>query len=413
MESSQSWIANVEILNAQLAKETWYNTFWAKFSGNVDISKDDNGNNVYSPSGKPIEVLKDFVSQGRDNMLIPFLRELTGSPVFGDTVLKGTGEDQSLYWLRQFVNQYRKAVMKKSGSMSEQRQKIFKLYEEAKPQLSRWFTKYENQMVFQTFLEGASQNLTAGTDDDGLGLEVRYHPNWYVQNNGTFANVGTDQQTKTNAELDTAAAYTLGDLTSAMMWELRNKCMALRIPQMETKDGHKFWCMVVHPSQYKDLSTESSGAFLAANREAFSTKMLNMPELAGAQAYYAGFAIYEDIVGIRGWDATNADFGFDTTSAALAPTNITSNYNAIVFGKNAIGKGVAKDLHFTSEIDDHTNIIEVGGAMIDGYGRADFFSETDATTASAKAFETGNTSKSESGATLAAINQSSLIFMTD
>ena len=126
METSQSWIANIAILNKLLAKETWYNTFWAKFSGQVDISKDDNGNKVYQPSGNTIEILNDFVSQGRDNMLLPFLKELSGEPVFGDTVLKGTGEDQTMQWLRTYVNQYRKAVMKRSGQMSEQRQKLYK-----------------------------------------------------------------------------------------------------------------------------------------------------------------------------------------------------------------------------------------------------------------------------------------------
>ena len=62
METSQSWIANIAILNKLLAKETWYNTFWSKFSGQVDISTDDNGNKVYSPSGNTIEILNDFVS---------------------------------------------------------------------------------------------------------------------------------------------------------------------------------------------------------------------------------------------------------------------------------------------------------------------------------------------------------------
>ena len=64
MESSQSWIANVEILNSLLRKESWFNTFWAKFSGNVDISQDDNGNPVYTPSGNPIEVLNDYGTIG-------------------------------------------------------------------------------------------------------------------------------------------------------------------------------------------------------------------------------------------------------------------------------------------------------------------------------------------------------------
>tara|TARA_R100000963_G_scaffold12260_2_gene8926 strand:+ start:5538 stop:6779 length:1242 start_codon:yes stop_codon:yes gene_type:complete len=411
MESSHSWIANVEILNAQLAKETWYNTFWSKFSGNVDISKDDNGNNVYSPSGNPIEILKDFVQQGRDNMLIPFLRELTGSPVFGDTVLKGTGEDQTLYWLRQFVNQYRKAVMKKSGSMSEQRQKIFKLYEAAKPQLSRWFTKYENQLVFQTFYEGASQNLTAGTNDDGLGLGVRYNPNWWVNDGGVLTSVGTKSTFPTVANLDAGVTAADQKMTSDILWQLRTKCMELMIPQMTTKDGHKYYCMIVHPSSMRNLYAESSGAFKTAQREAFSSKMLALPELSGATAYYAGFVFYEDIVGIRGWDGAN--LGFDSVSEMFDPTDVTTNVNSIVFGKNAIGKGVAKDLHFTSEIDDHTNIIEVGGAMINGYGRADFVAEGDGTEGAGDAFETGNTSKTIIDSALTAINQSSLILMTD
>ena len=164
METSQTWIANVAILNKLLAKESWFNTFWAKFSGNVDISNDDNGNPVYRPSGKPIEILSDYIAQGRDNMLIPFLSDLSGSPVFGDTVLKGTGEDQTMKWLRSFVNQYRKAVMKRSGQMSEQRQKLYKLYDQARPQMARWFTKWENQAIFQTFYYGVSPNLSEGTN---------------------------------------------------------------------------------------------------------------------------------------------------------------------------------------------------------------------------------------------------------
>ena len=411
MESAHGWIANVEILNAQLAKETWFNTFWSKFSGNVDISKDDNGNNVYSPSGNPIEILRDFVQQGRDNMLIPFLKELTGSPVFGDTVLKGTGEDQTLHWLRQFVNQYRKAVMKKSGSMSEQRQKIFKLYEAAKPQLSRWFTKYENQLVFQTFYEGASQNLTAGTNDDGLGLAVRYHPNWYVNDGGVLTAVGSENALTLNSELDTGVTGADTAMTSAILWSFRTKMMQLRIPQMTTSNGNKYWCLIVHPLTMESLYSESSGAFKAANREAFSTRMLQLPELSGATAYYAGFVIYEDIAGIRAWDGDN--FGMDTVSEMFAVTDVATNHNSIAFGKHAIGKGIAKDLHFTSEIDDHNNLIEIGGAVIDGYGRADYVAEGDGTTGDGDAFEIGGATKDEIDSALSCTNQSSAILMTN
>ena len=419
MESTQSWIANVAILNKLLAKETWYNTFWSKFSGGVKVLNDENGNPSYSPSGKPIEVLNSFISEGRDNMLIPFLKELTGSPVLGDTVLKGTGEDQSMYWLRSYVNQYRKAVMKKSGSMSEQRQKIYKLYEAAKPQLSRWFSKYENQSIFRAFYEGVSPNLSEGTAYDGLGLPLRFHPNWYYCNHDTkggLTAIGTDGYTKTVAQLDTAES---SQKTPTANWlhNMRLKAMTLRIPQIETKSGHKFWALVVHPVQMIALQTDS--VFYGAQREAFSGKMLDLPELTGAQGYYAGFAIYEDIVGIRQWDDTAAVgqelFGA-TTSTMLAPDASspgTTNYNAIVFGNSAVGKGVASDLHFTNEIDDHENTIEVGGALINGYNRADFFTETNASESNGYAFEKNQAARAVMDSALAATNQSSFICMTN
>jgi hypothetical protein len=421
METSQTWMANVEIVNAQLAKESWYNTFWAKFSGNVDLSNDENGNTVYKPSGQPINIMNQFIQQGRDNMLIPFLSELSGSPVYGDTVLKGTGEDQSMKWLRTFVNQYRKAVMKKSGSMSEQRQKIYKLYEAAKPQLSRWFAKWENQAIFQTFYEGVSPNLSQGTNSDGLGLVRRYHPHWWINDGGVLTAVGTSGTTKTNANLDAAIGMTAAadgtcdtGMTAAILHDLRVKCMELRIPQMTTKSGHPFWCIVMHPASASALMQDST--YKSAVQAAYTGKMLDEPELIGAVGYFAGFAIYEDIVGIREWDEAGYFFG-STTATRLDPTAVTLAsgtarvYNHVVFGRNAIGKGVARDLHFTNEVDDHENTIEIGGAVINGYQRNEYFAEGDATTGSGDAFYRANTTVAD-GAALAAENTSSLIFST-
>ena len=422
MESTQSWIANVEILNSLLRKESWFNTFWAKFSGNVDISQDDNGNPVYTPSGNPIEVLNAYVAQGRDNMLIPFLSDLSGSPVYGDTVLKGTGEDQAMKWLRAYCNQSRKAVMKKSGSMSEQRQKVFKLMDEARPQLARWFTKWENQAVFQTFYEGVSPNLSAGTASDGLGLARRYHPNWYINDGNVLTTVGTEKTTKTNANLDAALGMTASAdatcdnaMTADILRELRVKCMSLKIPQMETADGHRFWCIVMHPAQLASLQTDTD--YETAQRFGFmGSGGAKMPQLTGMAGYYAGFCIFEDIVGVREWDESGYFFG-STTSARFDDSAVTLASgtarvrNAIVFGKNAVGKAVADDLHFTSEVDDHANTIELGGAVINGYNRADFFAEVDALESSGDAFYK-NQSAAHDSAALSCVNQSSLILAT-
>ena len=84
----------------------------------------------------------------------------------------------------------------------------------------------------------------------------------------------------------------------------------------------------------------------------------------------------------------------------------------MVFGKHAIGKGVAEDLHFTNEVDDHENTNEIGGASINGYNRADYFSESNATTGNGGAYENDGTAAAEADSAMAATNQSSLIFST-
>jgi len=76
-----------------------------------------------------------------------------------------------------------------------------------------------------------------------------------------------------------------------------------------------------------------------------------------------------------------------------------------------MGKAVADDLHFTSEVDDHANTIELGGAVINGYNRADFFAEDDALESSGDAFYK-NQSAAHDAAALSCVNQSSLILST-
>ncbi|KKK53115.1 hypothetical protein LCGC14_3098010, partial [marine sediment metagenome] len=122
MDATQAWIANVAILEEELRRETWFNTLWGQFfRGNVSVITDDNGNKDAVLSGKPIETLTEPMEEGRDNILLPFLRDLTGLPVYGDTVLKGTGEEMVMWWLRSYINQERKAVFSRSGQMAEQR----------------------------------------------------------------------------------------------------------------------------------------------------------------------------------------------------------------------------------------------------------------------------------------------------
>lgn len=409
MDAAQTYIANVANLTAKTVKESWYNTFWARWSGNVDISEDDNGNPSYRPSGKPIEMMTDFIQAGRDNMLLPMEKRLTGDPVYGDTVLKGTGEDQDLDWLRVYVNQYRKAVTAQSGRMANQRIKIYNMMKKAKPRLQDWLTQYENQEVFRAYYEGVSRNLSIGTAYDGLGLAKRLHPNWVVNNDSTLAHVGTQNKTKTAAQLDTAAALTLKGMSVTFLEQLNPVMMTQRIPQIVSEAGFPYWAGVISPQQKIALLQETD--FQAANRSAWEGLKTNA-ELRGFVGHFLGFAFFEDLIGIRGWDTTNDNLFGSTTAAAFAPTTVTGNHNAIFFGNSSMGKGIAEgETKYTTEIDDHENVKEIGLAVINGYNRADYFDEDDANEVSGDAFYKNQASE-HFAASLSATNQSSLIAMT-
>ena len=411
MEATQSWIGNKAILNEKLRRESYHNLFWGNHTGVVTKVTDDNGEDNYEPSGKPIEQYDEFVRRGKDSMEIPFIMDLTGAPVFGDTTVEGTGEELVLKWLVAFVNQTRKAVMKRSGQMSEARARALQLFNEAQPRLSRYVAKWENSAIFQAFYEGVSPNLSQTNADDGLGVYTRYHPNWYVDNGGVIAAVaGTEGQTATVAELDTAVTTAGGDILDPnILRQLRIKAMKLKIPRIVTASGYEFWLLLCHPGSLASLQGDSQ--YQAMQQTAYTGRALAQPELNGAAGFIYGFALYEDIVGVRGWDNSALDLFGANVSQRFDPYDGVDNYNSILIGGSAMGRAVSVPLHFTMEETDHQNTIEIAAATINGYNRADFAAETDAGTGSGDLFRKNTTGGTASG--LNVLNQSSLILMTD
>jgi len=414
--AAQNYSANVAILQQKTIKESWYNTFWARWSGMTDISQDDNGNILTRPSGKPIEMFTDFIQKGRDNMLLPMRMNLTGSPVFGDTVVKGTGEDQDLDWLRLYVNQTRKAVMAQSGAMANEYVKMYNMIEEAAPRLRDWLTKYDNQDVARCFYNGVGENLATGTSDDGKGLAKRLHPNFYYNDGGVLTTAGTAGSTKLEANVDTGAASGLYGLTSDIL-EFLNPVMQERlIPQIVSEGGHPYWAGVISPEQNAVLFADAG--FKAANQAAWTGLKTN-DEQRGFVGYYAGFALFQDLISIRSWNTTDQGFFGASTATAFAKSVLPTdkNQNAIFFGNGAVGKGISRGkAKFTTELDDHENIKEIAVSVINGYNRADYFDEAvDGETAAygaANAFSKNNASEAYHTSAIACTNQSSLILMT-
>jgi len=413
MEVSRSYQANLAILQEKFQRETWNEVFWSKFAGFASENYD-NGQGVNGmPTGNVVTVYTEFDKQGRDHMLVPFLKHLTEMPVYGDTVLAGTGEKQTIDFLRVYINQVRKAVEALSGNMSNQRIKLYNMIEKAMPQLKELLSQAENIHAWQAIYEGASANITGAQTAECPGLQKRYHPNfYYVSAAKTITAVGTEKYTKTAANLDTAEDAVDAGATFIISSDIVDKAIIkarnLRIPQIVTASGYKYYLCVVSPEQMYQLKNDSK--IYSANREAFSGKMLDSPELQGfnEKLYYSGAVFVTDDTGIRGWDATNKNFaGSGGWLEPFVYSAGTGNHCMVLLGKNAMAKGMASNWAFTKELYDHFNVKEIGANAIYGYNRMEYATPATESTAFAVAASEGVVSATP------LINNSSLILMTN
>ena len=423
MDASQTHKLNIPILSKELAHEAWFNTFWSKFAGFMDYTET-NGIKQHTPAANSIiQVMKDFISEGRDNMIMPMLLPLEEPGVYGDSRLKGTGEDLRLKYLQIYINQWRKAVTAKSGAMANQRLSMLQLTEKAKPELVKWWSKAYNQAIWQTFYEGVSPHLSAGTNDDGLGLSVRFHPNWYYEDTATtgglLTSVGTAKYTKTVANITT-------DVTSAKVEAINVGTFLAAVELITTElliepivheGSDPFWLWMCSPKTFTAIKKNST--IVGQQNAAYNAKLMSHPAINGKQMlYYEGFCIIPDPVGIRGLKTASTDpvldlAGGDLRSGWLKPQPAAYNViqNSLIIGANALGKGIASTLKFTNEDDDHENVKEIGSNCIEGYNRADYFSETDSGTSAA--FTKNNATKTVLATAYEALNQSSLIISTE
>jgi len=416
-EVSTDHILNVPLLSTKLAKAAWYNTFWAKLANFQGITRTNGIRQTNPAQNVVVQMLNDFVEEGRDNMLMSMIMPLTEDPVYGDTWLKGTGETLSLRHLRVYINQVRKAVTKSSGNMSNQRLKHMNLMKEATPALIEYWSKWFNAALFMTMYEGISPEISNGKNDQGVGMKVRYHPNMYYAGTAsgskvTMDTVGTEFYTKTDAQWASADSKVLGALDSYFITLMNMKIKSdLLIEPILTDLGDPFWLWLVHPQQFRGLKTESN--IVSMQNSAFTGELRRHPAVRGKDfLYYDGFCIIEEQTGVRTASKNSATSLAtqlaDTNGWMKPPTNGARCFGSMILGRDALGLGVAENLRFTEEKDDHENVWEIGTRTIRGANRADFFKSED----EASVYDIGNATKTIHTTAYEAINQSSLIAWT-
>ncbi len=368
--------ANLGILNTKLRKELMKEIFLARFAGFTEVKVDKRtGRKEYKPSGAGIEILKDFVNDGMDHMLVPMLRELRGTPTYGDNQLWGNEEELDLYYNKVYINQIRHAVAS-SGRASEQRVKALKIAREKEPMLRRWLARVRDYQLAKTFYEGWSPQITETTANGGLYInsgQKRPHPNFYTAGAGqvtwnaddaTYEGLVEDALT---AMTDTAANYFSTSLIEAMRVEVQK----LGIKPLVTADGEEFIVWLIHPNQARQLRAEND--WKNANNELRSDN----PLFKNALGKYAGFVFFERELSVFG---ANPDSATGTvTFGASNPLSAVDTYPrkcSIIFGAGAISTGVAMDAFIEPDDYDYKNQRGVSIGMITGDARGEFYDST-------------------------------------
>jgi len=103
MATNSYSIANQTVVNSNLQHEIRSARFWTKMSG---IAKKTNitagGQQAWKMSGSPINIINQFRSTGRREMLIPVLGRLTGYGQAGQVAV--TEDTLNWFWQSVFIN---------------------------------------------------------------------------------------------------------------------------------------------------------------------------------------------------------------------------------------------------------------------------------------------------------------------
>jgi len=377
--------------------------------------EDENGQKKYKASGSIIEksTVPINFSDGVDHGILTMENDLVGDPLYGDTAAAGTGEEWAWNHMRVHVNQTRKVVKVKSGDMSELRGNRYKIRERARPKLEQWFVEQQNAHYIQAIYEGASRNLTTGTNiaKNGIGLSARYPSNMYYQSaDGTFTTVGTASYSKTAAEIDTASGTAMTPMTNKTIEAAALLCQELKIGQAAMYQGKKMWVWVVSPYLIKYLRVNDTSWRAAEVAFATGKRSSDSPLVSGCINAYGGFLWMVDMLAVRPWDSDIQSFAGDNGWRGRGTYASGEVHDcSYIMGKGVLAVSEPRKYRLKEESEDFDSDIEVCGSIIDGIERVDFVSSSN----DAAFFAKGKTVFTPLATAYEVINNQLLMLMID
>ena len=410
---------NLAKVDERMYRKVTDNILWKNFIGlQQDAGKDENGQKKYTASGAIIEKSTTPIkfSDGVDHGILTMENDLVGDALFGDTKAAGTGEEWDWNHMRVHVNQTRKVVKVKSGDMSELRGQRFNIRERARPKLQTWFTEEQNAHYSQAIYEGASRNLTTGTDvaKNGIGLSARLPSNaYYLGSSGTWTTLGTASNNKSKANFDTGSAAAKVAIDTKSIDKAALLCQELKIGQAVMYQGKPMWVWIISPYQLYNMRQDTS--WLAAERVFATGKARpgDSPLVSGAINAYAGFIFIVDFLAVRPWNSDLQNFvganGWRSRGTYAIAASHEVNDCTYILGKGVLGVSEPRKYRLKEESEDFESDIEVAGSIIDGIERVDFVASAD----EAAFFAKGNTSYTVYETAKEVINSQLLMLMVD
>lgn len=373
MPISRSEEVNIGLVQSELAIQTFFNGFFARFTGWVKQPKEKGEPEI--PSNSPISINRKPAEAGMDFIIAPMIKKHSGKEFYGDTDISRKLESIGVVYKQIRINQ-RRMGCEDPSRMGHQRTKAINLIKQNRPHLNRTVAPVLEDHIMMSFYEGASKNITAAKSENGLGIAKKYHPNIYGAGAGEVTWSGTQATHISNihdmnSEVEGGAVD--NRMTVRALKEFRLFCIKKKIKPIVSKDGFEFRPILI--DEYQAFQLMDDEEFQKAQQTAQVRSMTKNPLFNGMIGFIAGFAVYVRPDSVKGLSSTSTTLTFG--SGTIDTIDSYPNRCAVTFGSNAIGGGWAFGPHFETEEYNHGNNSELSLSMIDGYSCNSYYDNSD------------------------------------
>lgn len=421
--------ANPNILAEKLYRQQWKRNSFGLWVAPEFIKATRDTSDVVAPGvdesgvkfvGSPIEVFKQFVTQGKTTLDIPVRVRLTANPVYGDKVLKGTEESGKLVFRTVKINLTRKAYMKPSLISAQITLPYLEnLMMEASEYLTQWFNDYHPGNFIMAMCAGASIDLINGVGVGGRGQATVSHPNMYILG-GSKVTYGSGRPGTSGYEgavttaVDGCNSSTTNAVTVKKIAGLVLEAQRLKIQPLVMKAGFRRFAIWLSDAQFHQLRQDADFKDFYIR---LPNELDNHPLATGARADLHGAIIYVDQNLPHASTNTNYDASFYQPPATKTlygpmPTVAEQAAGYIVgnmierrcdlprkigwlIGQSALSVGVGvpvaggkkgPSMQFVEQFDDYGAISGIGIATVQSVVRNDIYDQDGVTGLSAGDF---------------------------